>query len=365
MAGPAKRSAKPVRWLPILLAGAVLLLGMFTVIIVGILRAISAPATPTPQNESTSAPTAFPFQTAILDLTQGPATEAPPAVTEVPAGDRAVSPVDGMTLVCVPAGEFLMGLSPADQQSLFSMCPGCVGDEFQDAPQKRVMLSEFWIDQTEVTLGQFSQFVYATGYRTTAETRGEAYLLDTASNSVQLTSGADWMHPQGSPIDMPAFRDYPVMQVSWEDARAYCAWAGRRLPTEAEWEKAARGTDGRWFPWGNDMPKASLLNFNLAFTGPVPVGKYSSGASPYGAQDMAGNLWEWVNDYYEGGYYDRMPLVDPPGPESGSWRVRRGGSWAVLQQSELVLVSPSFRYSNSSTVSSDLIGFRCASSARP
>jgi len=136
----------------------------------------------------------------------------------------------------------------------------------------------------------------------------------------------------------PGFDQHPAVNVSWDGADAYCRRSGRRLPSEAEWEKAARGPDGSIYPWGNAAPTGQLANFadqssgssspeNDGFAHSSPVGSYLAGASPYGALDMAGNVWEWVSDWYDANYYANSPAVNPQGPATGSFRVLRGGSW--------------------------------------
>ena len=250
-----------------------------------------------------------------------PATPVPPTL---------LSEKDGMVMVYVPAGEFLMGSADADTEA--------TDDQ---KPQHRVYLDAFWIDRTEVTNAMFARFVTETGHKTDAENLGQSWALNVTTKQWGQTTGADWQHPRGPGSDTKGLEQHPVVHVSWNDALAYCRWAGRRLPTEAEWEKAAHGTDGRKYPWGNQDVTSNLLNFadrNLDLSGAdksvddgyqltAPVGTYLAGASPHGALDMAGNVWEWVADRYNEKYYANSPTENPQGPDSGDRRVRRGGSW--------------------------------------
>ena len=231
-----------------------------------------------------------------------------------------------MTMLYVPAGEFTMGSDAGDSD---------------EKPTHTVTLAGFWIDRTEVTNAMFKKFVAATGYTSDAEKTGVGYIFDLATHSWPVTRGANWQQPRGPGSTLAGLDDYPVVQVTWNDARAYCAWAGRRLPTEAEWEKAARGSDGRTYPWGNQAVVDNLLNFadrNLptswsdnnvddGYQHTAPVGHYPAGASPYGALDMAGNVWEWMADWYGETYYATSPDHDPTGPTTGNVHVIRGGGW--------------------------------------
>jgi serine/threonine-protein kinase len=230
-----------------------------------------------------------------------------------------------MVQVYVPAGEFLMGSEDSDADD-------------DEKPQHTVNLDAYWMDRTEVTNEMFGRFVGETSYQTDAEKEGSANVC--ADGSCDETDGADWQHPQGPESNLNGLETHPVVQVSWDDATAYCEWAGRRLPTEAEWEKAARGTDGRKYPWGEQAPTGELANFcdaNCAWSWAdesvddgyaltSPVGNYPAGATPYGAFDMAGNVWEWVNDFYDDNYYATSPRDNPPGASVEARRVLRGGS---------------------------------------
>ncbi len=230
---------------------------------------------------------------------------------------------DSSVMIRIPAGELWMGSAEGEGAS-------------DERPQHKVYLSEYYIDKYEVTNEQFERFVKATGYQTDAERLGSGYVDDKGSSKLIDKKGVSWRTYYGY-----ATRNHPVVLVSWNDAKAYCDWAGKRLPTEAEWEKAARGTDARKYPWGNSEPDGSRCNYadkntdffwrdaNDGYAQTAPVGTYPAGASPYGCMDMAGNVWEWCNDWRDGDYCSTSPSNNPEGPSSGSFRVLRGGSWAL------------------------------------
>ena len=221
-------------------------------------------------------------------------TNTPVPIPSTPsAGDTWTRPADGAVMVYVPAGEFLMGSLDDD--------PDADDDE---RPQHTVYLDAFWIDRTEVTNAQYRHCV----------------------ESGTCQAPRYW---EDDDLNVP---DQPVMEVSWHDAQAYAAWVGGRLPTEAEWEKAARGTDGRIYPWGNSAPDCSKANYAGCTGNPLPVGSHPEGASPYGALEMAGNVQEWVADRYDEEYYSRSVFRNPNGPEVGSFRVMRGGAFLHTQQ---------------------------------
>jgi len=251
-----------------------------------------------------------------------------PSPTPVPGiGSKQTSASDGIVMVFVPEGDFPMGSD---------------NDTDSERPKHTVWLDAFWMDQTEITNTQFDKFVKETHYQTDAERAGWSYVFEPSSGKWPKTEGANWQHPRGPASNLDGLGNHPVGYMSWNDAFAYCTWAGRRLPSEAEWEKAARGTDGRMYPWGNQKPGGKLLNLadkssasdfadkniddGYAFTS--PVGHYPQGASPYGAMDMAGNVWEWVNDWYRPDYYLSQTIWrNPAGPPAWAGKVLRGGSW--------------------------------------
>jgi formylglycine-generating enzyme len=240
---------------------------------------------------------------------------------------------DGAPMVLVPAGPFPMGVPPGDRDG--------GRDEY---PRHEVFVDAFYLDKYEVTNGRYLQFVHATGHRVPKHPKDASRNL-----------WSDGMMPE-------SVVDRPVINVDWYDADAYCRWAGKRLPTEAEWEKAARGGDDRRFPWGNTEPTDKHLNYNQRWQGEktlMPVGSYEAGKSPYGAYDMAGNVWEWVGDWYDDHYYEKSPPKNPPGPDKGTQKVLRSSGWHV----ETPLVRIFTRVPSDPANRNDSTGFRCAMSA--
>ena len=231
--------------------------------------------------------------------------------------------LDPVPMVIIAAGEFLMGN------------PEGVGraDEW---PQRKIYLDTFWIDEVEVTNERFMAFISTTGHQNPPNPYGTGPLLS-AKGIEQL----------------------PVVQVTWYDAKAYCSWAKKRLPTEAEWEKAARGTDGWKYPWGYDLPTRQRANFDREWEDMKtlhPAGTLPGGDSPYGVKDMSGNAREWVQDWYDAEYYRRAPNRNPKGPEKGIVRSIRGGSW----HSPMSDITTSARGRGGFALQTHGTGFRCA-----
>jgi serine/threonine-protein kinase len=263
---------------------------------------------------------------------------------------------DGMSMVYVPEGAFLMGSTSGD-----------VNAQMDEQPQHTVYLDAFWIDQTEVSNAMFARFIEDTNHITDAERQGWGWVL--IGTEWTEVSGADWQHPQGSDTSIDGLDDHPVVQIGWGDADAYCRWAGRQLPSEAQWEKAARGEQALTYPWGNRFDGRQLnycdANCDISwrdattddgFPLSAPVGSYPSGASAYGALDMMGNVWEWVSDWYEQTYYASSPSQNPTGPASGQERGLRGGGWS----DEALYLRSADRSSFPPDQPFDTSGFRCA-----
>jgi len=240
---------------------------------------------------------------------------------------------DRAPMVEIPSGSFPMGVPPGDRDG--------GRDEY---PRHEVLLDTFWIDQFEVTNGRYIEFVKSAGHRV-------------PQNPTNPTRNL-W---QGDSIT-ESLAERPVINVDWFDADAYCKWAGKRLPTEAEWEKAAKGTSDRRFPWGNVEPTAKHLNYNQRWIGEktlMPVGSYEAGKSPYGVYDVVGNVWEWVNDWYDARYYEKSPSKNPTGPQEGTKKVIRGAGW----QNETPTVRIFTRVDSDPTMRNESTGFRCAADA--
>jgi formylglycine-generating enzyme required for sulfatase activity len=235
--------------------------------------------------------------------------------------DHRSAGTSGASMVLIPAGPFTMGRDDAAHD---------------EQPSHRVFLDAFYIDSYEVTVAEYATFL-------TREDADPPLLWEEARQGKN--------------------EEKPVLGVDWFDATAYCRWAGKRLPTEAEWEKAARGPDGRIYPWGSDPPTHVHANFGQestkGYAALAKVGTFEKGKSPYGVSDMAGSLWEWVGDRYDENYYQHSPDHSPRGPTTGPLRGLRGGAW---NSAPPVLASPN-RAANVPSIRRSDVGFRCARDA--
>jgi formylglycine-generating enzyme required for sulfatase activity len=283
-------------------------------------------------------------------------------------------------MVLIPEGLFLMGSTKQDIDKLLELDRNIETVRLDnEIPQREVHLSAYLIDKYPVTNAEYKKFIESDGY-----------------NQKVFWSDAGWQYisqsnpPENDDRDniLNGENDCPVVNISWYEAEAFAKWAEKRLPTEAEWEKAARGTDGRIYPWGNMFEKTNLNCAEAKNERPTPVKKYPQGQSLYGCLDMAGNVWEWTADWYDSQYYSCAPKKDPQGPKdaevnpyygqpedvgvsiydlrpsTGSktlsgCKALRGGSW---NGSGVVHVRCTNRDYDEPTYKNDTIGFRCAKS---
>jgi len=241
----------------------------------------------------------------------------------------------------VLVGEYIMG---SNVEEALTKCRTnrlqCSRSWFQDEePPHPVYVDAFYIDTYEVTNARYAECVQESGCK----------LPENLGSSTHQVYYFD-----------QTYADYPVIYVSWSEAHAYCAWRGARLPTEAEWEKAARGTTGNLYPWGNNID-CSYANYGSCIGDTTKIGSYENGRSAYGVYDMAGNVWEWVADWYGGTYYSSSPFSNPLGPASSEGHVLRGGPWNGSKNT----VRSANRGRRDPTITAEYIGFRCARDASP
>jgi formylglycine-generating enzyme len=278
-------------------------------------------------------------------------------------------------MVELPGGAFLMG-----DESVWAY----PGDG--EGPVHEVVIDRFRVDSHAVTNDAFGAFVDATDHRSDAEQYGWSFVFGgflpddfPDTRAVQQSPwwrqvfDADWRHPEGPQSDLGDRGDHPVVHVSWRDAVAYCEWSGTRLPTEAEWEYAARGGTGTAFPWGNDLEPGGEHRMNVfqgtfpggntvadGYAGTAPVGAFAPNG--FGLHNVTGNVWEWCSDWYDPGYYARAPRERPTGPDHGEHRVMRGGSY-LCHISYCRRYRVSARSGNEPDSTTGNLGFRVAADA--
>jgi formylglycine-generating enzyme required for sulfatase activity len=248
-------------------------------------------------------------------------------------------------MVFIPVQTFLMG--SAQEQG-----------EDPERPRHRVSLDAFWADAREVTNTDFKQFIDATGYVTDAEKNGKGWVWRDGWDEIE---GADWRHPNGPTTDIKTRMDHPVVQVSWNDARAYCIWAGKRLPTEAEWECACRAGTLTQYSTGDTISHDQANYFGTGgrdrWDGTAPVGSFAPNA--FDLFDMHGNVWEWCGDCYDVEYYEQSPERNPVNTNDCKLRVMRGGAWDYCPLG----MRSAYRAGDFPYSASDSRGFRCVKSA--
>ena len=244
-------------------------------------------------------------------------------------------------MILIPKGIFTMGFAIDNENEWGDM---------DEEPVHKVNLSDYWIDKYEVTSSSFSKFLNEN--------------KKTAHQFIEITPAVTVQIKENVYKPREGLENYPVNRVSWFGADAYCRWKGKRLPTEAEWEKAARGTDQRIFPWGNEFPDNSRVTYRRKykekrFQVMEPVDGMVKGISPYGVHHMAGNVWEWVSDWFGAAVYQGEDRIDPKGPESGISKVLRGGSWYY----KAYYMRTTYRFNEKPDIFKVWQGFRCARTA--
>ena len=273
---------------------------------------------------NTPSPSLLPTETAIPTITNTPSlTPYPTEITD----ER------GAAMVLVPAGEFIMG-----------------SDDWtgSEKPAHSVYLDAYYIDKYEVTNAAFAEFLNEMGNQIEG-VAGKAHWVEAVDPDLHIHQvDGIWRADPGR-------ADHPINEVTWFGARAFCEWRGGALPTEAQWEKAARGVDGRTYPWGEQEPTCEMANFVGCFYDSVPVDSYPEWVSPYGAFNMAGNVHEWTNDWYNPEYYANSPYENPPGPESGDYKIFRGASWFNGSYQ----LRTTYRYPKLPVLTYKANGFRC------
>jgi serine/threonine-protein kinase len=281
-----------------------------------------ARASATPTSVAAALPTRIHTETLISPTAQPTHTPAPPTVMPTQAPTSPPIPDAPAGMLTVPGGTFKMGATRGQFDA-------------DETPPHWITLNAFYIDAVEVTVAQFARFAKGSGYATDAEKKGDATTWHVA--------------------DVPDRQKFPVTRVSWNDAARFCAWYGKRLPTEAEWELAAKGLTENVYTWGSTFSSALTNTAARGVGQPIAVGNLAN-ASPFGALDMIGNVWEWVSDYYGGDYYAVSPAANPKGPDTGLARVIRGGSF----KSEGARATTTIRRKAGQDGWSDDLGFRCA-----
>jgi formylglycine-generating enzyme required for sulfatase activity len=280
-----------------------------------------------------------PSPTIVVEDMPTPTSSSSTAIVPSTPETIKISPADGMTQILIPEGTFFMGGMDVYREN-------------DELPVREVLIRTFWMDQVEVTNGMYNLCVQSGDCRPPMQLRSD--------NREEYFGNPD-------------FQDYPVVYVTWSDANAYCQWAGRRLPTEAEWERAARGDDKRNYPWGDEPPNEYNSNSQNFVSDTSRVGSYAEGASPFGILDMGGNVWEWVADRYRPDYYGRSPAENPAGPAEdevfNSMRVIRGGSFQddgnfLRLANRNAMEGPNLKAQPDEETyfgkSSNKVGFRCA-----